>query len=59
MESPQFVVKLELLLMVGSDLDDLAHGEGAVQERVCSWELCQLLPRFRDPGSVPQQGERR
>ena len=32
MDSPQFVVKLELLPRAGSDLGDLAQGEGAVQK---------------------------
>ena len=41
----------------GSGLADLAHGEGAAQGRERSWELWQLQPRHRTPGSVPQEGD--
>ena len=38
-----------------SGLGDLAHGKGAAQGNVCTWELWQIQPRHRAPGSVPQE----
>ena len=44
MDSPRFMVKLELLLTGISGLGDLAHGEGAAQGRVCSWSSGSSCP---------------
>ena len=38
------MVKLELLPTGVSDLDDLAHGKGAAQGRVCSWSSGSSCP---------------
>ena len=38
------MVKLKLLPMGVSDLGDLAHREGAAQERVCSWSSGSSCP---------------
>ena len=59
------MVKLELLPTGVSDLDDLAHGEGAAQGMVCSWssgsscpdEGPQVLFHWNGRGNDPFLGE--